>query len=177
MAAGHISELPIHIDDNATQTVSSIISKSRQLKRKGGIDMIIVDHLGLMAQDKGQKTDSRNNDLAIITRGLKRAAKMIGVPVIILSQLSRNTEHRQDHRPILGDLRDSGAIEQDADIVLFVYRDEQYNPKPENHGKAEIIIGKQRNGPVGTIPIRFINECAKFKNTDENQENSHWSDK
>ena len=162
LAAGPVSELPLHIEDSASQTTSSILSKSRQLKRNGGLGLVVVDHLGLMTIERGQKSDTRNNDLSTITRGLKLAAKILDVPIVILSQLSREVERRPDHRPILSDLRDSGAIEQDADIVLFVYREEQYTPTPENRGRASIIIGKQRNGPIGSLNLFFKEQCAKF---------------
>ncbi len=160
--AGLVHELLIHIDDSSPQTVGSILSKARQLKRHIGLDLLIVDHLGLISNERGQKSDTRNNDLSAITRGLKLAAKTLHVPVVLLCQLNRDVERRTDHRPMLSDLRESGAIEQDADVVMFIYRDEVYEPTEENHGQAEIIIGKQRNGPVGKLRLYFKDYCAKF---------------
>lgn len=160
LAAGPISEANIFIDDYPNATVQSILSKSRRLKRASGLDLIIIDYLQLM----NGKGENRQQEITTISRGLKQAAKFLDVPVIALSQLSRDLEKRTDKRPQLSDLRESGAIEQDADVVLFVYRDEVYNPSPENAGKAEIIIGKQRNGPIGTIPLSFSKDCARFNN-------------
>jgi replicative DNA helicase len=167
VAAGAVAELSIHIDDSDYLTVGTLTSKARNLKRCSGLGMIVVDHLGLMTIEARHKGGNRNEDLSAVTRSLKLAAKSLEVPILLLCQLSRECERRQNHRPILSDLRDSGAIEQDADVVLFVYRDEVYQPCDTNQGKAEIIIGKQRNGPVGLLDgFRFVASCAKFQEVD-----------
>jgi len=158
-----LSALDIYIDDTADQTPQGLLSKSRMLKRqKGSVGLIIVDYLQLMRA--GQRTENRNMEITTISRGLKLLAKEIGCPVMALSQLSRDVEHRPDKRPRLSDLRDSGAIEQDADLVAFLYRDEVYHKESEETGIAEIIIGKQRNGPIGTTKMVFSAGCMCFLN-------------
>jgi len=164
MHADPLYHAPLYIDDTPAITVLELRAKARRLLAQHDLAFIIVDYLQLMTPSI--KTDSFQQDISQISRSLKSVAKELNVPVIALSQLSRASEQRTgDHRPRLSDLRDSGAIEQDADVVLFVYRDEVYNKDDEsNKGKAEIIIGKQRNGPVGSVDVAFISEYAKFEN-------------
>jgi replicative DNA helicase len=161
VATGRLAESPIFIADVPNVTVLEIRAISRRLKAEGKLDMILIDYLQLI---KGrERSDNRQQEISDISRTLKGLARELNVPVIALSQLSRATEQRSDRRPMLSDLRDSGAIEQDADVVIFLYRDEYYNEESEHKGLAEIIIGKQRNGPVGTIYLRFFNEITKFE--------------
>ncbi|HEX2955446.1 MAG TPA: replicative DNA helicase [Chitinispirillaceae bacterium] len=163
-AAGPLSEAPIFIDDTPGITVLELRAKVRRLKAQHGLKLIIIDYLQLMGSSSS--VESRQQEISQISRSLKGVAKELDVPVIALSQLSRAVEQRTgNHRPQLSDLRESGAIEQDADIVLFVYRDEVYNKDDENvKGKAEIIIGKQRNGPIGTANCAFVKDFARFEN-------------
>jgi replicative DNA helicase len=149
----------------------AILSKARRLKRSKGLDLIIIDYLQLM--DGKDRNENRQQEISKISRSLKQIGKFIDVPVVALSQLSRSCEMRTDKRPQLSDLRESGAIEQDADVVLFLYRPEVYDPKDENKGKAEVIIGKQRNGPIGMVPLYFKPECAKFMNIARDAEPEH----
>ena len=160
-AASELSECPIYIDDTPGITIREMRSKSRRLSMEHGLGMIIVDYLQLMEGDG----NSQNEKISNISRGLKAIAREMQVPVIALSQLSRAVESRNDKRPMLSDLRDSGAIEQDADVVMFLYRDEYYNKdKSESAGMAELIVGKQRNGPVGTVKLAFMPEYTRFAN-------------
>ena len=164
IAAGNLSDAPIYIDDSAALTVLELRAKARRLKtERGGLGMVIVDYLQLM---KGRsRVESRQQEISEISRSLKALAKELNIPVIAVSQLSRKTEERTGNRPQLSDLRESGAIEQDADLILFIYRDEVYNKDPDNpnRGKAEIIIGKQRNGPIGKIDLAFLDKFTCFK--------------
>ncbi len=160
-AAQHLYEAKIHIDDTPMQTVLDIRSKARRLKAEGSLDLIIVDYLQLM--HGRANSESRVLEISEITRGLKGLARELEVPVIAISQLSRKVEERPNKRPQLSDLRESGSIEQDADIVSFVYREEYYNPE-KNPGLAEVIIAKQRNGPVGAVQLAFNKECTRFDN-------------
>lgn len=161
-AMSEIGEAPIFIDDSAGITIMEIRGKCRRLKaQQGELGLIVIDYLQLI---EGRGSDSRINQISDISRGLKLLARELDVPVIALSQLSRAVESRNDKRPMLSDLRDSGSIEQDADIVMFIYRDEYYNPESEKAGIAEIMIAKQRNGPVGTIELLFQSNITKFKN-------------
>jgi replicative DNA helicase len=158
-----VARAPIHIDDSSTLTVMEMRAKCRRLKAEKGLDLIIVDYLQLMSG--GGRVENRVQEISGISRGLKSLAKEIGVPVIALSQLSRAPEQRQgDHRPQLSDLRESGSIEQDADVVMFIYREEVYKPDEENAGKADLIIAKQRNGPIGTVKMAFLRQYTKFEN-------------
>ncbi|MFC1624001.1 replicative DNA helicase [Candidatus Omnitrophota bacterium] len=161
-AAGKLSEAPIFIDDTASLSVLEIRAKSRRLKSQHNIQLIIVDYLQLMQGLRG--SENRQQEISEISRSLKALARELNVPLIAVSQLSRAVETRQDHRPQLSDLRESGAIEQDADLVGLLLREEYYNPTEENRGIAEIIIAKQRNGPVGSLRLTFIREYAKFEN-------------
>jgi replicative DNA helicase len=163
-AAQELYEASIYIDDQPMQTVLEIRSKARRLKAdKGGLDVIFIDYLQLLSS-RGS-SENRVQEISEMTRSLKGLARELNVPVIAISQLSRKVEDRPNKRPQLADLRESGSIEQDADVVCFVYREEYYNPdKVDVQGKAEIIIGKQRNGPTGRIPLTFINEFMSFEN-------------
>ncbi len=161
-AAGKLSDAPIFIDDTAALSVLELRAKARRLKSQQNIQLIIVDYLQLMQGMPG--AENRQQEISEISRSLKALARELSVPVIAVSQLSRAVETRQDRRPQLSDLRESGAIEQDADVVGLLLREEYYNPTEENKGIAEIIIAKQRNGPVGSLKLAFINEYAKFDN-------------
>ena len=161
-AAGRLSEAPIFIDDTPGQTVLEIRAKARRLKMKHDISLIVIDYLQLMQGSKS--TENRQQEISEISRSLKALAREIRVPVIAVSQLSRAVESRTGNRPQLSDLRESGAIEQDADVVVFLFREEYYTPSEENKNKAEAIIAKQRNGPTGTIPLVFLKEWTRFDN-------------
>ncbi|MGK7910918.1 MAG: replicative DNA helicase [Synechococcus sp.] len=165
---GNLSELPIFIDDTANATVTEIRSKARRLQAEqgGALGMILLDYLQLM---EGSGSDNRVLELARITRGLKALAKELNAPVVVLSQLSRAVESRSDKRPQLSDLRESGSIEQDADLVLMLYRDEYYDPGTLDKGLAEVIIVKHRNGPTGTVKLLFENQYTQFRNLAVNQ--------
>jgi replicative DNA helicase len=158
-AFGRLAEANIFIDDAAGAGVMDVRSKARRLMAENGLDLVIVDYLQLMS---GRRTDNRVQEISEISRGLKGLARELNVPVIALSQLSRAVESRADHRPMLSDLRESGSIEQDADIVMFIYREEKYDEDTEKKGIAEIIVAKHRNGPVGSINLRFFDRTARF---------------
>jgi replicative DNA helicase len=163
IAAGNLSEAPIFIDDTAALSVLELRAKARRLKSEHGLGILIIDYLQLM---RGRsRVESRQQEISEISRSLKALAKELHIPVIAVSQLSRKTEERTGNRPQLSDLRESGAIEQDADLILFLYRDEVYNRSEENpnKGKAELIIGKQRNGPIGKIELAFFDKFTTFK--------------
>ena len=162
--SGELSQAQIFIDDTAGISVMEIRAKCRKLKLEKNIGLVIIDYLQLV-QGSG-KTSSREQEIAEISRSLKILAKEIEVPVIALSQLSRAVEARPDHRPMLSDLRESGSIEQDADIVMFLYRDDYYNKESEKKGIAEVIIAKQRNGPIGTVELLWLPNYTKFVNYD-----------
>jgi len=161
-AAGELSEAPIFIDDTPAISILEMRAKSRRLMLEHGLSLIIVDYLQLM---RGQRAaERREQEISEISRSLKALAKELNIPVMALSQLNRSVESRQDKKPMLADLRESGAIEQDADVILFVYREEVYKETEENEGKAEITIGKQRNGPTGTVSLYFDKKFTLFKN-------------
>ena len=163
IAAGNLSDAPIFIDDSAALSILELRAKARRLNAEHGLGMIMIDYLQLM---RGRtRVESRQQEISEISRSLKALAKELNVPVIAVSQLSRKTEERRDFRPQLSDLRESGAIEQDADVILFLYRDELYNRSEDNpnRGKAEVIIGKQRNGPIGKIELAFLDKFTTFK--------------
>jgi replicative DNA helicase len=156
---------PFYIDDSPNPSLLEVASKARRLKAERGLALIVLDYLQLM--QAGGRHENRNLEIAAISRGLKQLAKELEIPVIALSQLSRQPERRgSDHRPQLADLRESGSIEQDADMVAFIYRDEVYNPKEENRGLAELIIAKHRNGETGTVELVFLGETTSFKSLD-----------
>ena len=164
-ALGTLAEARVFIDDTASIGVLEMRAKARRLKAEHGLDLLVIDYLQLM-QGRG-RFESRQQEVSAISRSLKGLAKELSCPIIALSQLSRAPEGRTDHRPQLSDLRESGAIEQDADVVCFIYRPEVYNKeetKPEDQGIAEIIIGKQRNGPIGTVKLSFLNQFTRFEN-------------
>lgn len=165
-AMGELADLAIHVDDAAALRVSELRSRARRLHAKYGLDLIIIDYLQLL-QSSNLKANNRVEIIDDICRGLKTLAKELKVPVIALAQLNRSPETRNDKRPLLSDLRESGGIEQEADVVAFIYRDEYYNdPTPENENIAEIIIAKQRNGPTGAIKLRFDKRFTAFSDLD-----------
>lgn len=161
-ALAPLSEAPIYIDDTPGLSVMDIRAKCRRLKLEKNLGLVVIDYLQLM-QGRG-KTESRQQEVAEISRSLKILAKELNVPVVTMSQLSRGPESRTDHRPMLSDLRESGAIEQDADIVMFLYRDDYYNPDTDKKNIAEVIIAKHRNGSTGTVELRWFGEYTKFAN-------------
>lgn len=160
--AGIIGQSKMYIDDTPGITIGELRSKCRKYKLEKGLDMIIIDYLQLMSGSG--KSESRQQEISEISRGLKAVARELNVPVLALSQLSRAVEQRPDKRPMLSDLRESGAIEQDADVVMFIYRDDYYNKETEKPGVSEIIIAKQRNGPIGTTELAWLAEYTKFAN-------------
>jgi len=161
-AAGKLSEAPIFIDDSPSISVMELRAKARRLKAHHDIKLIILDYLQLMRGTSG--IENRQQEISEISRSIKALARELAIPIVAISQLSRAVESRTDHRPQLSDLRESGAIEQDADVVVLLLRDEYYNPTPENQGIAEVNIAKQRNGPVGALKLAFIKEYTRFEN-------------
>ena len=161
-SASVIGRSKLIIDDTPGISISELRSKCRKYKLEHNLDIIMIDYLQLMTGSG--RTESRQLEIAEISRSLKSLARELNVPVIALSQLSRQVEQRPDHRPMLSDLRDSGAIEQDADVVMFLYRDDYYNRDSDKSGILEVIIAKQRNGPIGTVELVWIPEYTKFAN-------------
>ena len=168
--AGIIGQSKLIIDDTPGISISELRSKCRKYKLEHGLDIIIIDYLQLMTGSVGKSSESRQQEVSDISRQLKGLARELNVPVVSLSQLSRAVESRPDKRPMLSDLRESGAIEQDADVVMFIYRDEYYNKDSEFKKQAEIIIAKQRNGPVGTVNLAWLGEYTKFANLSRQEE-------
>ena len=168
MAMGSLSNTGIYIDDSSGIRVNEIRSKCRRLKQEHGLDMVIIDYMQLIS-GSGKPGENRQQEVSDISRSLKGLARELEIPVIALSQLSRNVESRVDKRPMLSDLRESGSIEQDADIVSFLYREDYYDKETENENMIEIIIAKQRNGPTGTVTLAFAKEYNKFVNVDWSQ--------
>ena len=162
-SAGVIGSSNLIIDDTPSISVSELRSKCRKYKMEHDLSMIIIDYLQLMS-GSGRGSESRQQEISEISRSLKAVAREFEVPVLALSQLSRAVEQRPDHRPMLSDLRESGAIEQDADVVMFIYRDEYYNPNTEKPRTAEIIVAKQRNGPIGTVDLAWLSQYTRFAN-------------
>ena len=162
-SAGDISKAPLIIDDTPGISISELRSKCRKFKLENDLGLVIIDYLQLMS-GSSKRTDSRQQEISEISRSLKALAREINAPVIALSQLSRACETRPDHRPILSDLRESGAIEQDADVVMFIYRDDYYNKDTDKKNISEIIIAKQRNGPIGTVELVWLPNYTKFAN-------------
>lgn len=164
-ALGRLHDAPIHIDESAALSAMELRARSRRLHRQSnGLGLIVVDYLQLMSSNVGKASENRATEISEISRSLKALAKELHVPVIALSQLNRGLEQRPNKRPVMSDLRESGAIEQDADLILFIYRDEVYNSDSPDKGKAEIIIGKQRNGPIGKVELAFRGEYTRFDN-------------
>ncbi len=163
-SAGIIGKSKLIIDDTPGISVTELRSKCRKYKLEYDLKLIIIDYLQLMSGSIGKRSDSRQQEISEISRSLKAIARELNVPVIALSQLSRAVEQRPDHRPMLSDLRESGAIEQDADVVMFIYRDDYYNKDTDTPNQAEIIIAKQRNGPIGTVNLAWLPDYTKFAN-------------
>lgn len=163
-ASGPLSQAPMFIDDSPGISVVEMRAKCRRLKSEHGLSMVVIDYLQLM--QTGRKSENRQQEISEISRSLKGLARELHVPVIALSQLSRAVEQRQDKKPMMSDLRESGSLEQDADLVMFIYRDEYYREDSEKRGIAEIIISKQRNGPTGSVELGFLKEFTKFVNLD-----------
>ncbi len=162
-AVGKLNDAPIYIDESAALTALDLRARARRLHRQcGKLGLIVIDYLQLMSGSS--QGENRATEISEISRGLKALAKELDVPVVALSQLNRSLEQRPNKRPVMSDLRESGAIEQDADVILFIYRDEVYNPETPEKGISEIIIGKQRNGPIGTIRLAFQGEFTRFEN-------------
>ena len=164
--AGTIGRSNLIIDDTPGISISEMRSKCRKYKMEHNLELIIIDYLQLMSGSVGGRNESRQQEISDISRSLKALARELSVPVIALSQLGRGVEQRPDHRPMLSDLRESGAIEQDADVVMFIYRDDYYNKDTEHVNEAEIIIAKQRNGPIGTVTLTWLPQYTKFANSE-----------
>jgi replicative DNA helicase len=164
-AMGRLGDAPLYIDDSPGTSVMEMRAKARKIQMEGGdLGLIVIDYLQLMSGPGGSNGENRTQEISAISRGLKGLARELRVPVIALSQLSRAVESRQDKKPMLSDLRESGSIEQDADLVMFIYRDEYYNKETERPGTADIIIAKQRNGPVGEVSLLFRHNITRFLN-------------
>ncbi|SFG90068.1 replicative DNA helicase [Desulfotomaculum arcticum] len=167
--ARDMAQMPIFIDDSGMLTIRQLRAKARRMHMERGLALIIIDYLQLMQGSR--KVENRQQEIAEISRSLKALGKELNVPVMALAQLSRSVEQRQDKKPQLSDLRESGSLEQDADVVMFIYRDEYYNPETEKRGIADIIVAKQRNGPTGTVELAFLKQYTKFmdlaRRTDE----------
>ena len=164
-ALGELNEAPIHIDEGSALNSFEVRARARRLQRLlGQLGLIVVDYIQLMAAPGGRQSENRATEISEISRSLKALAKELNVPVVALSQLNRSLEQRPDKRPVMSDLRESGAIEQDADVILFIYRDEVYNPESADKGLAEIIVAKQRNGPIGRVKLTFLGQYTRFEN-------------
>lgn len=164
-ALGRLNEAPIFIDEGAGLSSFDVRARARRLHRQTGkLGLIVIDYIQLMSGAAGRQSENRATEISEISRSLKSLAKELDVPVVALSQLNRSLEQRPDKRPVMSDLRESGAIEQDADLILFIYRDQVYNPDSPDKGTAEIIVAKQRNGPIGRVRLTFIGEHTRFEN-------------
>lgn len=163
--AADLAEMKMFIDDTAGLNLMELRAKARKLKAQNNVDFLVIDYLQLLHTNK--KHENRHQEVSEISRSLKALAKELQIPIVALSQLSRAVDSRMDRRPMLSDLRESGAIEQDADVIMFLYRDVVYHPETDNPSGAELIIGKQRNGPTGTVPLQFIRELTKFEDAQE----------
>lgn len=163
--AGHLGQMKLFIDDTAMLDIMDLRAKARKLKAEHNVQLLVIDYLQLLSSPK--KHENRHQEVSEISRALKALAKELELPIIALSQLSRAVDSRMDKRPMLSDLRESGAIEQDADVIMFLYRESVYNQETENPSLAELIIGKQRNGPTGTVHLHFAKEQTKFENLDD----------
>ena len=164
-ALGALNEAPIFIDEGSALNSYEVRARARRLHRQQGkLGLIVIDYIQLMSAANEQSTENRATEVSEISRSLKALAKELNVPVVALSQLNRSVESRPDKRPMMSDLRESGAIEQDADVIMFIYRDEVYNPETAEKGVAEIILSKQRNGPTGTVKLTFLGQYTRFEN-------------
>jgi replicative DNA helicase len=163
-AAGNLDKAPVYIDDSATLSIYELKAKARRLKAENDIGVLIIDYLQLLEGPKTFRSSSRTQEISEISRALKGLAKELNIPLLVVSQLSRMPEHRNDKRPLLADLRESGAIEQDADVVIFIYREEVYNKETDKKDIAEILLAKQRNGPTGMLELGFKGEYTLFDN-------------
>lgn len=163
--AAQMAQRKLFIDDTAGLDIMALRAKARQLKKQSGADFLVIDYLQLL--HSGQRHENRHQEVSEISRSLKALAKELNIPILALSQLSRAVDSRMDKRPMLSDLRESGAIEQDADVIMFLYRDVVYNSDTENPASAELIVGKQRNGPTGIVPLTFLKELTKFEDAHE----------
>ena len=164
-ALGVLNEAPIFIDEGSALNSYEVRARARRLHRQQGkLGLIVIDYIQLMSSANEQSTENRATEVSEISRSLKALAKELNVPVVALSQLNRSVESRPDKRPMMSDLRESGAIEQDADVIMFIYRDEVYNPETAEKGVAEIILSKQRNGPTGTVKLTFLGQYTRFEN-------------
>jgi replicative DNA helicase len=164
-ALGQLNEAPIHIDEGSALNSYEVRARARRLQRQTGqLGLIVIDYIQLMAAPSGKQGENRATEISEISRSLKALAKELNAPVVVLSQLNRSLEQRPDKRPVMSDLRESGAIEQDADVILFIYRDEVYNPESADKGLAEIIVAKQRNGPIGRVKLTFLGQYTRFEN-------------
>ena len=162
---GQLNEAPIHIDEGSALNTFEVRARARRLQRQvGQLGLIVIDYIQLMSAPSGKQTENRATEISEISRSLKSLAKELNVPVVALSQLNRSVEQRVDKRPVMSDLRESGAIEQDADVIMFIYRDEVYNPESPDKGLAEILLAKQRNGPVGVVKLTFLGQYTRFEN-------------
>ncbi len=159
--AALLYEAPLYVDDSSGLTITSLRAKARRLKQKHDLQLVVVDYLQLMSA--GGRVESRQQEIALISRSLKGLSRELKIPVVALAQLNREVEQRDDHRPRMSDLRESGAIEQDADVIMLLHREEYYKPTEENAGLAQIIVAKQRNGPTGEITLRFFREYMRFE--------------
>lgn len=169
--AARLAERKLFIDDAPLATIMDVRAKARKLKAEHNLDMLVIDYLQLVQTTK--RHENRHQEVSEISRSLKALAKELNIPIIALSQLSRAVDSRLDKRPMLSDLRESGAIEQDADVIMFLYRDVVYNPETENPNSTELIIGKQRNGPTGTVMLNFVRETTKFEDAPEDSMGSY----
>jgi len=164
-ALGQLNEAPIFIDEGSALNSYEVRARARRLHRQcGGLGLIVIDYIQLMSSPVGQSSENRATEISEISRSLKALAKELNVPVVALSQLNRSVEQRPDKRPVMSDLRESGALEQDADVIMFIYRDEVYNPETSDKGIAEIILAKQRNGPIGRVKLTFLGQYTRFEN-------------
>jgi len=169
-----ISKSPIYLDDTPGLSVTELRSKCRRLKMEKDLGLVVIDYLQLMSASAGSRPESRQLEISEISRTLKGIAKELSVPILVAAQLSRAVEARSDKRPMLSDLRESGAIEQDADVVAFLYRDEYYNKETLKKGEAEVIIAKQRNGPVGTVELMYLGHLTRFVDKDRDKAAPPW---
>ncbi len=162
---GQLNEAPIHIDEGSGLNTYEVRARARRLQRQvGQLGLIIIDYIQLMSAPVGKQAENRATEISEISRSLKSLAKELNVPIVALSQLNRSVEQRIDKRPVMSDLRESGAIEQDADVIMFIYRDEVYNPETADKGLAEILLAKQRNGPTGMVKLTFMGQFTRFEN-------------